>query len=298
MKLPGPIQKMADELAEPDASSMAEEAPAEEQQPSEPAKEPEHDWKQRFTGYKASTDRTIHELRTALSSKDENLAQLQFTVDELSKRLAEAEKVIPQKKVHFDVLSEDDIESLGEDNVDRMARIAKAQIDQQRRELDAKLNAIQAKQLRIEQERQEQEARSEHQKFWDKVRELVPDVDKIDKDPAFAEFLNQPEEYSGHTYREIGRYAKQMGDVRRTADLYLAFKNTRSAPTRDVSPVGVGSNPAPRSDGKKVWTKAEYEKAVRDQYRRGPMTPQREAAIEKLHQSYYQALREGRVKRN
>lgn len=292
--LPRPIQEMADQLKDPD--EIQDEAPAEQQQP-EP--EPEHDWKQRFSGYKASTDRTIHDLRQQLGSKDEQLARMQLQLEQLGSQVNAMAASRPQELVPLDVLSSDDIESLGEDNVNRMARIAQAAIEKQRKELDNRINAITAKQQRFDQERQQAEAQTEEQRFWGNVRKLVPDVDKIDNDPAFSEFLNQLDEYSGHSNREIGRHAKAIGDVKRTADLYLAFQKSQRGPTRDVSPVGVGSNTAPRAEsGKKIWTVSEYETAVARLYRGGPLTKEREAKINQLHVSYAQALREGRVKRN
>ena len=285
MKLPGPIQEMADRLNDLDKEEQLE--------PSPPQGE---DWKKRFTNYKSSTDSTIHDLRQQLARKDSDLAELRLAVETMQNELAEVRKRSPEPLVPSGVLSDDDMESLGEDNVQRMARIAKAQIERERRELDARLNQIAEKQRRQEEIERQKSVEQANMSFWDKVRQIVPDVDDIDQKDEFSDFLNSIEEYSGKRWRDIGKQAHANGDVARMADIYKQFAKSQGAPVRDVSPVGTAAAPARSSDGKKIWTKAEYEQAVARQYRGGPLTAEKEANIEKLHKAYYQALKEGRVR--
>jgi hypothetical protein len=310
--IPTPIQEAFERAQElrnqnmPAPAPGVEEIEEVEQQPEpmpepEPVSEPqEEDWKKRFIGYKQSTDNTIHELRTLLAQREADRATQQYELEQVQREVEQLRQTVPKGYVPDGVLSQEDIEILGEENAQRMAKLAEAYANKIRQEYESKLSAVTRKvNEREQQEFQQSQIRSD-QEYWDRVKKMVPDAAEIDVESRFSEFLNSVEPSSGKTWRDLGASAKKAWDVSRMADIYSAYKKSVEPKSREneVVPRGAGHTNAPAQTltGAKIWTRKEYEQAVQRTIRGGPPSPEKMQAVDKLHAEFVQALREGRVR--
>jgi len=330
VKLPGPIeaawqeqQETLDQKAKPgveepelenpentgeipdNQGSQPEPEPAPEPQtqtPAEPAEPaPDDEWKKRFIGYKQSTDETIHQLRTMLATREQERASSSYELEQLRTQIEELRKASPQSFVPQGVLSEEDLATLGPDNAERIAKIAYAQIEQQKKDVDAKLAAVMKKYNDREAVEAQQELIRSNQDYWGRVQNLVKEAPEIDNDPKFSDFLNTVEPNSGKTWRDLGAAAKASWDVSRMADIYKAYQQANAKPTRagEVTPRGQGAGTAPQQGDQsgRIWTPKEYEQAVFNLMRGGPMTQDKMKKIDAIQVEFQNALRQGRVRR-
>jgi len=289
-------------VAEPEAPGQVVvtdpvEPPVDEPEPVIEEPKPVEDWEKRFKSYKASTDKTIHELRTLGVEKQEALAYRDYELESLRKRVQELEHATPRRVVPEGVLSEEDIESLGPENVERIAKLAEAKVAEVTQQTQAALAELRRKELQREQTAQTQEAYKRSTDFWSGVRDVITDADTIDKDPAFADFLNATERYSGKTWRQLGEAAKAAHDIGRMADIYKRFKEDRAPMTRDgqVVPRAASSGSAVVEPQKKTWTREEY-KAKVTELMRGSQTTEKRDKLAALHREFVAAIGEGRIR--
>jgi hypothetical protein len=265
-----------------------------------PPAQPEEDWKKRFVEYKRSTDTTIHELRQLLAQREADRAAQTHQLEQMQQQISQLRQSAPQDYLPQGVLSEEDIEVLGSENAQRIAKLASAHADRVRKEQEEKINALVRKINERENKDVQSQIKQSNESFWNSVKEIVPDAAEIDVDPRFSDFLNTSDPRSGKTWRDLGFAAKQSWDVERLASIYTKFKEANKPKTREseVVPRGASGNntPSQSTTSGKIWTRAEYERAVMDAVRGGPPSPQKMQQVDKLHAEFLQALREGRVR--
>jgi len=320
VKLPGPIEAEFQRMQEMRNPAQAAAAPgvedtedpsqapdetqvavqAEPQQKAVPNEDTPEFWKKRYSGYKEQSDQTIYELRKLVAKNDTDRALAQHSIEQLQARIQELESVAPKSYIPPGVLSEEDLDTLGEDNATRIAKIVNAQIERQKKEYEQRLGVLTSKLNEREQQEVAQAEIRSNNDFWAKVREIVPDANEIDVDPRFAEFLNAADKFSGRTRRELGTSAKNSWDVQRMASIYSEFKSSIAPPSREeqVTPRGSGAanEPGRTNTGARIWTQKEYQQAVHNTIRGGPPTPEKMAKVDKIHAEFLNALREGRVR--
>jgi len=299
---PGVPEEVEDDREDDNESeAVAPESEPTLEPPVEESSEPGEDWEKRFKGYKASTDRTIHELRQMLAEREGDRATLLHEVEQLQRQVKDLVKSSPQGGIPAGVLDPEDVEILGVENARRIARVAQAAADKVRAEYEEKYGMLTRKQHQREKAEAEAQAKKATEDYWGRVKELVPDAADIDRNPKFSEFLNEVEPLSGKTWRDLGQAAKAAWDVGRMAEIYKAYKGTgEQKPDRSAEVVPRGTAhanaPARSATGEKLWTRKGYEKAVMDVMRGGPPTPEKSKRIDKLHADFMTALREGRVR--
>jgi hypothetical protein len=323
MKLPEPIQAAADRAAsmtnkqyqelqenQGDATPV-DEAPVEavsaeaEQVPQlkeipEPQQQTATDWEKRFKSYKAATDNTIHDLRTRLATLTAELAELAVENEKLKDSAQRSAPV----SIPSGVLSEDDLDALGPENAERLAKLVRAAQSEQQKKLDSEIKALHSKLRSQEVAEQANKVKADSQSFWGKVESRLQehgvDLYEVDNSPEFAEWLEAIDPESGRPRSALGRSARDIRDVKRMVDFYLEFKGgRRKEPSRSdsVVPVGATVSRDNRQSDKRIWTPEEYKEQVMLLSKGGAFTAEKRQKLARLQESYMAALKEGRVRR-
>jgi hypothetical protein len=133
---------------------------------------------------------------------------------------------------------------------------------------------------------QQQPQNSEIQRTLD---QSVPDWREVYADPAFAQWLAQPDDYSGGIRSQLLRNAVANGDAHRVAAIYKGFTAEHGAPgARSYSR---GSTPAAGRGGKPIYSREQI-KQLYAQRARGLIPNAKWGAIEA---DIIAAANEGRV---
>jgi len=285
------------EVPEPEVIPVADPDPdaGKEQQP-----DPSEDYKKRYSSYKAHADQTIHELRTMVTSQSTELATLRYQMEQIISQNKELKESVPKDYIPKGVLSDEDLESLGPENAQRIARIAEARAKAENAELRMQVEHVAKTMQAREQAAADSQREAAENDFWSRVQAKVKEAPQIDEDPKFAEFLNTVDSESGKTWRQLGDDAKRSGNVRAMALIFQEFQQASAGADRraEVTPRGAqaGAQAPTGTQGKKIWTQKEYEASVYKLLKGGQMTPEKTAKIEALQVEFNRALRENRVR--
>lgn len=147
--------------------------------------------------------------------------------------------------------------------------------------------------------------------FRDSLRELVPDLDKMDRDPGFLAWLKQPSQFGGFPRIHYLRNAEKSGDVERVAQYFITYNSEVDYPNNllaeHTTPVGdKGGGAAPNADPEgipnhrkppeeRLYTQAQLDRFYEDDIN-GKFIGQ-EALRDELENQFELALRQGRVVR-
>lgn len=268
----------------------------------EPAPEPQkdeqpdasgqvHDWKLRFTNYKASADREISTLR-------HGVGQLQAQVQALAGQLEEARKQTQQQQavvVPPDLLSDSEKDMLGEENLAIVAKVADAKAKGQIAELQGTIKRLEEQLSFYAGREHKRDQMAAAATLQERLTAAYPSWQKVDQDPAFELWMREVDPLTGRPRDHFFKVAHQAGDVSRLAAFYREYGEKRGADPREamVMPNSRPSAEAPPAKGK-TWARSEiaefYERVRRGEYN---AKPQEKAALEA---DIFAAQREGRVR--
>lgn len=201
-------------------------------------------WKSRYSRYKTKTDATIFELRKENSNLISQIQSLNKQVDEMRVSTEDATPFI-------DRFSEVDKEVLGEDALNSLEEATNAAVEPLKRQLEEE-RVWRTSQLELQRLKSKQEANTH---FLTALANVVPDYEEVDTNPAFAEFMNQPDPSSGITRIKLFKQAEQSGDVSRVANFMNDFKQATKPVDNlkdKVSPVSTSTASPTPSQGDRI----------------------------------------------
>jgi hypothetical protein len=187
------------------------------------------DWEERFKTYKQMADATIHGLRQENLTLKEDVQSMKVQMQELVGKINQAQ----DKKLDITSLfSEEERNLIGEEtikgiekavltSIDTSVSPLKSQLEQERRE------RAEAEARKVKNERAQSDA-----EFLKKLGDMVPDLQKIDRDPAFIKWMSGPDSISGFPRARLFKTAQQAGDVARVAEFFLEYAKL-TAPKKD-----------------------------------------------------------------
>jgi len=232
-----------------------EEVSSEETAPADDGNSPKEDWEYRFKTYKAKTDQTIADLRSAVMEKNQALAQLLQKVSEYEKEKREAATSSSLQEAKKILLDKEVTEIVGEDVAGRLSTAIEKMMEARIEE-----NKILRDQLAsYESTRVEVQKKDAHAQFIADVNQAVTragaDFNKINMDQGFQEYLDGFDPVTGLTRRGAFDRAKETKDVYTMSSLFLGYHNEKMAKTkakdRDLTPMkparGVKSSPSSTS---------------------------------------------------
>jgi len=253
----------------------------------EKAKVDPEDYKERFSRYKATTDSTIHGLRTELAVERDRNQELEDRLKTLEEAVASA----PAPNGAGVQLSEDELDLLDEETAAVVRKIVDAQVKplQERQKVtDSELER--ERNLRVA-DAQEKKAQS----FQSRLTDIVADALTLDKDPEFRKWLSGFDDVSGRQRLELARAAKAADDVHRVASFYQDWQaeQGRADPREEyISPDRAADAGPPGAPTGRQWTRAEI-KGFYAAKREGQIAPEEAKRIE---QDIFAAQREGRIR--
>jgi len=241
---------------------------------------PEEDWKKRFTGYKASTDSTIHKLRQRANQFD--LTQTENAT--LRQQLADAQAAIPTTK-------EDMLNLFSKEEADGVDKF----VDVKLKGLQDEVNRLQAVVADDERDKANTIAQHLHESIVDTVKASVPNYQTIDTSPAFKRWIQEPDKFGNLRFDMLVK-AKQENppDIARIISFYTEFASTQKKAgvkpsakrttmqelmqTPKSTPSGGNPKGAPRSLNK-VWNTATSSEFYKNKAL-GKYTPEEAQALE------------------
>jgi hypothetical protein len=159
----------------------------------------------RFNRYKGKTDRTIFDLRAEVTKLNKGIARLKQANTEIQAKLDERETL----------LDEDQRDILGED----AAKIIEG-LQRELREIKRSTEVSQASEF---EEKAEDYQKTNATEFMDNLRGLVPDLDEMNKDADFNEWLRQEDDYGIERLATL-RSDQHRGDYVRVAQFFKEYK--------------------------------------------------------------------------
>lgn len=225
-------------------------------------------WKERFSSYKASTDKTISNLRKENSGLFQKLNEYEKRIDELSAKIADMAS--RGKDPFSEVITQEDIDTIGPEAVDIVKKATKkateSAIDPLRKELEElKAREAIAKQRKLEEARQQS-----YNNFLSDLGRMVPDYKDLDVNPKFASYLNSLDPYTGELRMDAFRRAENYLDAERVADFFLDFRESQPKSKKElleerITPEGSNGASAPVVNKKQdTFTAKEVEKFYND----------------------------------
>jgi hypothetical protein len=266
--------------------------------PPEPEKPPEpipdaagqvHDWKLRFTNYKASADREIASLRQAVAGLQQ---QLSSAVESLNAAKAERERA-QARVVPEELLSEQERDLLGDENLAVVAKVADAKAQAKVSALEGEIQQLKEALSFYSGREMQRDHLNAEQDLRQRMARAYPDWEKFDNDDRFKSWMHEPDPLTGRRRIELFQAARQASDVGRLAAFYREYGETvgRDPRAEMLQPPSRPGKEAP-PQGKRIWSNDLIGKFYRDKAA-GVFKPEEAAA---LQQDIFDAQREGRIR--
>lgn len=227
---------------EPAPQGDSKPAPAADPRENDPAY-----WRQRFNVTQGMLRSLQERTREEAAAKEQELTELRERVATLEAQTA-ATPGKPDIKAFF---TDEQIAQFGEEQCEAMAGAAvKAARDQAQTLIDAQVKPIKDKTQR-DTAAAEQRAEDE---FWEKLAELTPDYDEVNKDPAWLVWLAEEDDQLGEQRQLTLNRFRARRDAAKVSAMFERFKKQAGkAPTAQppVAPrggPGGGGNEAPPSN--------------------------------------------------
>lgn len=225
-------------------------------------------WKERFSSYKAATDKTISNLRKDNSLLGTKLSEYERKIDELSYKVVELSA--KGRDPFSEVITKEDIDTIGPEAIDIVKKATKKIAEFEVSSVKKELEELKAKEASRVWQDGENKRKGEYNGFLSELQGKVPDYQTIDHNPKFAEFLNTIDPYSGELRMDLFRRSESYLDANRVADFFLEFKEAQPRSKKElleekITPEGSKSTPNPiASNNKETISSSEVEKFYND----------------------------------
>jgi hypothetical protein len=220
------------ELGTPDFEEGSTPSAEEVHKEEEVDKKTRQSWKTRFTNYKASTDRTISNLRKENQNLIAQLESARTKIDDLSNKVATAYK--QSEDIFNGIVSPEEIDLIGPEAVDVVKKATKKATDSAIAPLREELDRLKAKELERQKKAIDDKVQSNYKNFLSRLKDQVPDYSTIDKDPKFSEFMASEDPVTGEKRIDQFRRAEDYLDADRVAEFFMEYKDSLPRSKKDV----------------------------------------------------------------
>lgn len=229
-------------------------------------KKQREDWKKRYKTTKTKLDSTIHSLRVEVASLGSRLVTLSEENEELRTSLLDAKNKIADKPIQERFTAEQR-EVLGDEALQVMQEMTRKSVEEATAPLQASLAKEAEKQRNQIKLRAEEAAQNATSTFKELLSEQVEDLEAIDTDPKFLEWLNEGDS-RGVIRMDLFKRAQAGSDVERVAQFFNEFASKKKVRTeqieRQITPAGGGSSTTESTTSKQKWTVASIDKFYDD----------------------------------
>lgn len=232
-----PQSAQSDVTAEPKPVSTPEATAPATPAPAEPEKDAKY-WEHRFKTSQGMFEAEKTRLRTENANLKERQSGFEAQLRELTDRVRAAERQAPKDVDLGKYLNKEQIETYGPEvlqSVVKVATLAAEEASERRvqEELDRQINPVKAE---LDEARNNVIAAKE-EAFWGNLEKSLPNWALINDDPAFREWLNGRDPFSGFRRQDILTQAQKALDSNRVVAVFEAFTNGSSAPKTVQAPV-------------------------------------------------------------
>jgi len=233
----------------------------------EDANKKKQSWKQRFASYKGSTDRTISNLRKENQSL---IGQISEARKEISRQHAiVAELQNRDKDVFGEVITPEDVETIGVEAVDIVKKTTKRATEAAVGPLLEEIKQMKAKELEAAKKAHESKRVAEYGKFTSRLGELVPDYQAVNLDPGFEIFMMNTDPNTGEKRIDAFRRAEDYLDHERVADFFNDYKASIPRSKKEmledkITVEGSASGSAPAQSKKETFSIKDVDKFFND----------------------------------
>ena len=257
----------------------------------------ENTWEKRFKNYKASTDKTIANLR---KDNVDLIGRMKTSNDRISELMKELSALKTNTKDPIeDIVTQQDIDNLGPEAIDFLKRASKKATETAVSPLHQELEKLKAKEL-VDLEKSSKERRAAaYDTFSKQLAKLVPDYKEIDVDKGFEEFMLANDPTTGDQRLKSFRIAEEYLDPFRVADYFndykasIQHKSKKEILEDKITPSGKASGTIPNNAKKDTFTVTEVNKFF-DDIARGVYKNKRKDA-EEIEARITQAYIDGKI---
>jgi len=247
--------------------SEAPAAPAAEQT-SPPAAEPKPKvddpaWEQRFKTLQGKYQAEVPRLHAQLREQSDQMQAMQAQLEALQKKSEAA--AAPEAPL----VSDKDEDNFGADLLDFIRRVVRDEfprlaspvVEALRKEMNPVREQLGTVQKRVEE--------SDNDRFWSALERAVPDLDTVNSDQRWLQWLGEVEPLVGVSRQHMLDAAVARLDADRVVALVEAWKATvpaapapaKNALESQVAPSRSAASPAVDAETGRIWSGADYERA-------------------------------------
>lgn len=224
-------------------------------------------WKQRFVGYKASTDKTISNLRKENLELGNTIAKLSAESNKFRSDFENLKQT--RKDIYEDIISQQDIDTLGPEAVDIIKKTNRKAAEAVIAPLQEEINRLKVKEVQDLKKAAEERRRVEYASFTQDLSDIVPDYKKLNVDPGFEKFMMETDQSTGEKRLDLFRRAEDYLDSSRVADFFKDYKASIPKSKREVledkmTPTSSSNSSETISAKKDTFTMAEVNKFFDD----------------------------------
>lgn len=210
-----------DEIVEPTETTevISQETPEETQE-----RKQRQSWKARFVGYKASTDKTISNLRKDNSNLIARLNESNAEVNKLSSRISNL--LNKDVDIFEGSITPGDVDVIGVEAVDVVKRATKKATESAMGPIREELERLKAKDLKRQEEDRNARTQATYNVFLKDLANLVPNYAELNVDEGFKKYMEDYDSSTGEKRVDIFRRAEEFHDADRVADFFLEYKES------------------------------------------------------------------------
>jgi len=212
---------------------------------SPPAEDPTAE--QRFKVLQGKYNAEVPRLHKTVQEKDRELEQMRNQLASTQALLAGLAQP-PQLQPDQPLVTQKEVQEFGPDLIDVVRRVAREEVVPRVRTLEEQFRPVAqtVQQMapvvqQTQQESQKTAAELAHERMCDGLDDMVPTWEQINNSPAFLEWLDQQDPYTGQKRGAMLTQAYGNGDVPRVANFFTGFMKEHAA----VAPTGQQQAPTP-----------------------------------------------------
>lgn len=232
---PAPVAAPAPAAQTPAQAATPDAAPAAEPPPPPPPPPPAEDWEHKYRVLQGKYNSEVPRLSGQVSS-------LQAQLDELTAKMEDMRKAAPPPAPTNRLITQEEVDEVGPELIDLIGRRAKEVYEPIVAELRQEVSSLKT-QLAV---REERDTRTERQKLIDRLAERVPNYAEVNKLPAFLDWLDQVDAYSGEQRGQMLTRAFEANDAERVIRFFTGFLSEHAAVSPQQAPTPGSQMGTPR----------------------------------------------------
>jgi hypothetical protein len=224
-------------------STRPPESRSEVQRPAQDA-----DWQQRYLTLQGKYDREVPSLLNQQRQLEQQVQQMQMLLANVRTQPAPTHTPLPAPPPVPAAVPREDVESYGEDLVNATRRWARAEVDNELRELRTTQAQLRDQLSQLSTRTETTQVDLAKRGVEQGLEAEVPNWRVINNDPGFLAWLSQIDPFSQRKRHDMLGEAYTRGDVPRTIAFFRAYSTEQTAVAPVPGPAATHT-PAPRSNG-------------------------------------------------